>query len=97
MASNMFLNFTIAGIQNLPLPPVGKQHYFKDTQLKGLILDVRASGTKTFYVYKKIHGRPERIRLGTFPALSIENARKQAHIKLCTTPQKLDSLAGVVK
>ena len=50
--------------------------------MKGLILDTRSSGTKSFYVYKKIDGRPERIFLGTFPDITIEQARQQARIKI---------------
>lgn len=75
-------NFTKTTLINLPLPKIGKRTYFKDIQVRGLILDVRSSGAKSFYVYKKINGRPERILLGSFPAISIEQARKQAHIKI---------------
>ena len=81
MAQEPF-NFTKVTLLNLPLPKLGKRAYYKDTNVKGLILDVRSSGAKSFYVYKKINGRPERILLGSFPAISIEQARKQAHIKI---------------
>jgi len=76
------LNFTKSKIQELPLPGTGTRQYYKDTIVRGLIVDVRASGSKSFYVYKKIKGRPERILLGTFPDLTIENARKAAQVKL---------------
>ncbi len=76
------INFTIQAISKLPLPEAGKRSYYKDTQQKGLLLDIRSSGTMSFYVYKKIKGRPERIFLGTYPDLSVENARKNAKITI---------------
>ncbi len=42
------------------------------------MLAVTAAGTKTFYLYKRIDGKPERVLLGRFPDISIENARKKA-------------------
>lgn len=75
------INFTKQVIQNLPTPQ-SKRADYSDEKIKGLILNVRTSGTKSFYVYKKIKGYPERIFLGTFPDLTIENARKMAISKL---------------
>ena len=51
---------------------------YKDTQERGLILIVSNGGSKTFYLYRKINGKPERIKLGAFPDMSIENARDAA-------------------
>src|SRR6478609_1533968 len=82
MANNTTINFTKTSLQNIPLPLPNKRAYYKDTQLKGLVLAVQPSGAKTFYVYKKIQGRPERIRLGGFPDLSVDQARKQGQIML---------------
>ncbi|MEN0081122.1 tyrosine-type recombinase/integrase [Flavobacterium lindanitolerans] len=75
------INFTKHAIQNLPTPQ-SKRADYSDEKIKGLILNVRSSGTKSFYLYKKIKGYPERIFLGTFPDLTIENARKMAISKL---------------
>lgn len=75
-------NFTISSLEKIPLPATGKRTYYKDTQLKGLIVDIRANGSKSFYVYKKINGKPERILIGAFPDMSVELARKQAKIIL---------------
>ena len=36
------------------------------------------SGTKTFFLYKRVDGKPDKIKLGRFPDLSIEQARKLA-------------------
>ncbi len=79
MRSTTF-NFTKSALLCLPVPVKGKRQYYKDTGLKGLILDVRSSGSKSFYLYKWVNGKPERIFLGAFPDLTIENARKAAII-----------------
>ncbi len=59
-----------------------KRTFYYDEKVRGLLLEVRPSGTKSFYLYKKIKGYPERIFLGLFPDLTIENARKEALRKL---------------
>lgn len=72
------INFTKRLIQTLPLPPKGKRVCFYDTKTPGLALSVTPAGTKSFFVYRKIDGQPERIALGRFPDLSVENARTMA-------------------
>ncbi|TFF37938.1 tyrosine-type recombinase/integrase [Mucilaginibacter psychrotolerans] len=80
MTSAKTFNFTKPALIALKLPDSGSRIYYRDTREKGLILDVRASGTKSFYLYKKIDGRPERLFLGSFPDISVENARKAASV-----------------
>ncbi len=77
MADKRF-NFTKKELLNLPTPPKGKRAYHYDTHTRGLTLCVTSSGTKTFYLYRKIHGRAERIRIAAFPDMSIERARGAA-------------------
>lgn len=71
-------NLTKAFINNVQLPDSGKRDYLYDTKESGLVLQVTSKGTKTFYLYKKINGKPERVRLGKYPDISVENARKLA-------------------
>jgi len=52
--------------------------YFYDTDAPGLALCVTGKGTKTFYWYGRVAGRPHRHKLGRFPAVSVEQARKRA-------------------
>lgn len=78
--SSKHLNFTKRSLLALPLPSKGKREYYRDTIVKGLILDVRSSGSKSFYLYKFLNGKPERIFLGSFPDFSVENARDAATI-----------------
>jgi integrase len=78
---NKKFNFTKATIDSLPIPERGKRSYYYDTSERGLILDVRPSGSKSFYLYRKIDGKPERVLLGEYPDMKIPEARTQAAIK----------------
>ncbi|MDO8629202.1 MAG: tyrosine-type recombinase/integrase [Phycisphaerales bacterium] len=71
------INFTKPKLEALQ-PPTEGRAYYRDTQTKGLTMQVTAGGCRTFYFYGKIDRRPERIRLGEFPGLSIDAARKAA-------------------
>ena len=42
------------------------------------MLMVHSKGTKSFYVSKRVNGKPEKIKLGTFPDMTVEMARNQA-------------------
>ena len=81
MAENK-LNFTKGNIDSLLLPEKGYRQYY-DTDQKNLILRIYASGTKTFYFYRKIEGKPEYILLrnkppSRYPDMTPEQARQQA-------------------
>ena len=69
-------NFTKKAIDLLVSGP--KRVYFYDEQVRGLALAVDPTGRKTFLLYKKVQGRPERVKIGIFPDMSIEGARAQA-------------------
>jgi len=58
-------------------PPQKRVSYY-DAKTPGLILLVYPSGVKTFFVQKKLSGRVERIRLGNYPSLTLEQARDKA-------------------
>ncbi len=70
-------NFTQRIVQSIQPPTHGREIYY-DSKIKGLCLRVSSTGRKTWQVYKWHDGRPLRITLGTFPALSVEHARTQA-------------------
>ncbi|MCP4475596.1 MAG: integrase arm-type DNA-binding domain-containing protein [Gammaproteobacteria bacterium] len=74
------LNFTKKSLEGLPMPEKGKRSYYHDTKCRGLTICIYASGKLTFQLYRKIHGKPERITLGHFPDMTVENARKKAQI-----------------
>lgn len=73
------LNFTKRDIDALAAPPKGKRAYYYDTKSDGLAISITDRGTKSFLVYRWIKGRPERITLGRYPHLTIEQARGKAH------------------
>ncbi len=77
MASH-HINFTKAALSKAPPPGKGQRDYYYDEREKGLVMALTATGNRSFYLYKRVDGRPERIYLGKFPDLSVENARKLA-------------------
>ena len=46
--------------------------------MRGLTVAVSSTGRKNFVLYRKVAGRPERITIGLYPDLSIEQARDKA-------------------
>lgn len=87
------INFTKAALLRAPNAAKGGKDYYYDTKEKGLVMAVTPAGTKSFYLYKRIDGKPERVLLGRFPDLSVENARKRAanakgQIAVGENPQK---------
>lgn len=72
-------SFTKEKLSALPLPGAGQRATYHDTKTTGLQLRVTAAGTKTYSVYRRIKaGQPERITLGKFPSMTVEQARKSA-------------------
>lgn len=72
------INFIKKTLDHLSAPAQGKRNYFYDEKISGLAIAVTDRGSKTFVVYRKIQGRPERVTLGKYPDLTIEQARKKA-------------------
>jgi integrase len=72
-------NFTKRALDALPAPPTGRRAYHYDSAIPGLGLSVTDTGTKSFIHYRWIKGRgPERITLGRYPGMTVEQARKEA-------------------
>ena len=76
MISKLTFNFTQDKLLKLTPPEINRDIY-KDTKEKGLILIVSYGSSKIFYFYKKIQGKPYRIKIGAFPDLSIGEAREK--------------------
>lgn len=73
---NNKINFTKIIIESLPLPQAGKRDIYHDT--KELGLQLRVTSVKTFFINRRIKGgSPERITLGRYPSMTIEQARKK--------------------
>ena len=75
------INFTKSNLSQIIPPEKGRRDYYYDLKEKSLILDVTNTGTKSFYLYKRVNGSPERIFLGLHPDISVEQARKLASQK----------------
>jgi integrase len=78
MANGMAkFNFTKASIDRLPIPDKGWAYHY-DLKVQGLGIGIGKTGKKTFVLYRKISGKPERLTLGPYPDLTIEKARGKA-------------------
>ena len=71
------LLFSKSRLQGLPVPSKGRAYHY-DQKTAGLCIAVMPSGRKVFYSYRWIDGTPTRIRIGGFPDITVETARKQA-------------------
>lgn len=69
------LAFTVPVLQSIKPPASGRTTVF-DTRAAGLSMIITSTGHKAFYLYRRINGRPRRIKLGDFPGVTVEQARK---------------------
>ena len=71
------LAFSKRRLEALPVPQ-DKRVYYHDLTTDGLTLCITPSGAKTFYFRRWCNGRASRIPLGKFPAMTVEQAQRQA-------------------
>jgi integrase len=76
------LRFTKTSLEKLPLPSGNTRKTYYDQDISKLALRVTAAGTKSFYVVKRVAGEMIWYKLGTFPELTVEQARKAAEVTL---------------
>jgi len=88
----MKVAFTEARLAALK-PPAAGRVYLYDAKTSGLAVCVTAKGRKTFYLYRRIGGRPVRVLIGRYPALAVEQARREARKMLGQIAQGLDPQA----
>jgi hypothetical protein len=70
-------SFTAARLEGV-IPPVSGAIQVYDSITPGLAMRVTKAGARTFVVFRRIHGRPVRMKLGSVGSLSIPDARKAA-------------------
>ncbi len=71
------LKFTARGIEAIKQPKAGQADYW-DTSISGFILRVSYAGRKTWGIVYRHDGRKRRLTLGTYPSLSLADAREWA-------------------
>lgn len=64
-------------LDDLPVPENGRRYVY-DTKTAGLALCTTAAGCKTFYFCRRINGPYQRLLIGRWPGLSVEQARREA-------------------
>jgi integrase len=68
-----------AFVQQAPCPPGKKKVEYRDTQIVGFSLEVRASGGRTYYLrYFDGNGRQRQFKIGGANDIKFEQARKRA-------------------
>jgi hypothetical protein len=61
------------------LPPAnGKRYEVRDTLVPGLHIRVSAKGAKIWYLASRVHGQTRRLKIGSYPILSLSDAREHA-------------------
>lgn len=75
--SNRLL-FTKTAILALPTPPQGQRATHYDEKVQKLAVRITAAGSRTFYVVKRTDTGMAWLKLGLFPDMTVENARKAA-------------------
>ena len=80
MTDDRRFSFTKTKLGRLPVPEAGRAVYY-DTLTPGLMLRITDKGQRSFYFYRKVKGCPVRHRLGGFPEMSVEKARKACQKK----------------
>ncbi|MEW8348241.1 MAG: site-specific integrase [Candidatus Thiodiazotropha taylori] len=85
------LNFTKKSLEGLPIPE-NKRTYYLDTKVLRLGLTITPKGTKSFHVRTTVSGMTKRIALknGTFPEMTVEQARKKAQKILSEVADSID-------
>lgn len=72
-------SFTKPQLESLANPGPGERVIYHDTHKNSAGLQLRVtSASKTFFIQRRVDGKPERVTIGKFPDYSIENARKEA-------------------
>ncbi len=76
------VKFSKTSLLALPLPAQGKRLTIYDTETPKLALRATHTGSKTFYVVKRAGASMAWVKLGTFPEMTVEQARKAAALAL---------------
>ncbi len=78
MTTNRKFKFTKTALMKLDPPTDRDRTFYYDSEVRGFCLMVRHTGYMSFYLYRTMDYKPERIFIGPFPDLPVEMARKEA-------------------
>ena len=78
MSRKNTINFTKKALDSLPIPVGDSRPSYYDEQVNGLLIRVTSKGTKSYMVFRRINGIPRKNTLGTYPEMTIEQARRDA-------------------
>jgi len=70
--------FSKTALTAIACPPDKSKVRVRDTDVPALSMLVTANGSRTFYLYKKVSGRPVEVRIGTLQECSVDQARRRA-------------------
>jgi len=73
--------FTKRTLERVTTPTKGDTIVYDEGQ-RGLAFRVRRSGARAFYLIRKHRGRVVKMKLGDFPAMTVEQARKAARAEM---------------
>lgn len=73
------VKLTEAMCKNAICPDGGNRITVVDSKMPGLILRVGESGAKAFYAYRWFRGQPIKVKLGDWPAITLDQARELAN------------------
>ena len=79
--SNRF-RFTKTSLEKLPMPASGVRSTYYDQDISKLALRVTSAGTRTFYIVKRVGADMVWFKLGVFPEMTVEQARKAGEVAL---------------
>ena len=75
-------------IRDIDLPDAGRAWVYDSASPLAVMLT--AAGSRTFYVYRRVMGRPQRVRLGAWPGLTLDAARKIAAATVADIANEID-------
>ena len=81
MAKGKRFSFNKSSLEKLKPPKAGRVYHY-DTKVKGLALCVTSAGSRVFYLYRRMEGKPTRYRIGDFPEVTVSQARDVARAKI---------------
>ncbi len=76
---NTNFSFKKSLLESLPFAEAGERVTYHDTHKNAAGLQLRVTSTsKTYFVQKRVNGTPQRVTLGKFPDMTVEQARNKA-------------------